>query len=287
MTNRTVRNLSIALIAFLLTGCGVNISGDSSSDGMGIGGGSAGSSMGMEPAKIGMAPAFESGAVATQSVIRTADLTIETSDVSKTFAQVKSLVETLGGRIESSSVFDQGQGFGPNAYLTVRVAESKLDSTIDEVSKVGKQTALNIYTSDVTLQTIDLKAKVAALTTSRDRLLELLDQASTTADLIAAEQALAARQSELDSYQSQLDYLESQVSESTLTIQIVDDASSVTNGLRGIQETLLVAAQNFLKAFENIVIFIGTAIPWLLVAGLLYPVVKGTKRLVKKRKAKK
>ena len=252
-----------------------------------MGSGSADSSMGMEPAKIGMAPAFESGAVATQSVIRTADLTIETSDVSETFTETKELVEKLGGRVEASSVSDQGQEFGPNAYLTVRVAEAKLDSVIEEVSKLGNQTSLNVYTSDVTLQTIDLKAKVEALSASRDRLLELLEQATTTADLIAAEQALATRQSELDSYQSQLEYLESQVSESTLTIQILDDASSVTNGLRGIQETLLVAAQNFLKAFENIVIFVGTAIPWLLVAGLLYLVAKGTKRLVKKRKAKK
>lgn len=287
MTSRLIRNFSIGFLALLLAGCGVNISGDSTSDGMGIGDGSADSSMGMEPAKIGMAPAFESGAVTTQSVIRTADLTIETSGVSQTFTETKTLVVKLGGRIESSSVFDQGQEFGPNAYLTVRIAETKLDSLIEQVSQLGKQTALNVYTSDVTLQTIDLKAKVEALSASRDRLLELLEQATTTADLIAAEQALATRQSELDSYQSQLEYLESQISESTLTIQIVDDASSVTNGLRGIQETLLVAAQNFLKAFENIVIFVGTAIPWLLVAGLLYAVIKGSKRLVKKRKTKK
>jgi hypothetical protein len=73
------------------------------------------------------------------------------------------------------------------------------------------------------------------------------------------------------------------VAESTLTIQVVDDASSITNGLRGISETLLIAAQNFLKAFENIVIFIGTAIPWLLAAGLLFFAYKGGKRLKKKR----
>lgn len=282
MTSRFIKLFTPFFAVIFLAGCNIT-----TNETAGMGGGSADSSMGMEPAKIGMAPAFESGAVATQSVIRTADLTIETSDVSETFTETKELVEKLGGRVEASSVSDQGQEFGPNAYLTVRVVEAKLDSVIEEVSKLGNQTSLNVYTSDVTLQTIDLKAKVEALSASRDRLLELLEQATTTADLIAAEQALATRQSELDSYQSQLEYLESQVSESTLTIQIVDDASSVTNGLRGIQETLLVAAQNFLKAFENIVIFVGTAIPWLLVAGLLYAVIKGSKRLVKKRKTKK
>jgi predicted PurR-regulated permease PerM len=80
--------------------------------------------------------------------------------------------------------------------------------------------------------------------------------------------------------------LKSQVSESTLSIQIIDDASSVTSGLRGIKETLLQAAQNFLQAFENVVIFIGTAIPWLLVFGLLYFVLRKGAKLVARRTRK-
>lgn len=277
MNSKLTKSLAILFATLLLTSCGMNDRDRSGRDN------SLDSSMGMDSGKMSVESGFAATTAVSQSIIRTADLTIETSDVTQTFDQAKSLVEKLGGRIESSSVFDQGVGNGPNAYLTVRVPESKLDSVIDEVSKLGKRTALNIYTSDVTLQVVDLKAKVEALTTSRDRLLELLKQATTTADLIAAEQALANTQSELDSYQSQLDYLDSQVAESTLTIQVVDDASSITNGLRGISETLLIAAQNFLKAFENIVIFIGTAIPWLLAAGLLFFAYKGGKRLKKKR----
>lgn len=265
--------------ALLLTGCGVN-----SEETMGMGGGTVDSSMGMDAGKVAVEPGFAAGSVVSQAIIRTADLTIETSDVSKIFDQAKSQVEQLGGRIESSSYFDQGSSNGPSAYLTVRIPEEKLDAVIEEVSKLGNRTALNIYSSDVTLQVVDLKAKVDALTTSRDRLLDLLNQATSTADLIAAEQALANTQGELDSYQSQLDYLDSQVAESTLTIQVADDASSITNGLRGISETLLISAQNFLKAFENIVIFIGTAIPWLLVGLVLYLSFRGFKRLLKKRR---
>ena len=277
MSSKTTKLLSILFATLLLTSCGVNDADQSGREG------SMDSSMGMDSGKVSVEPGFAAGTEVNQSIIRTADLTLEISDVTETFAEAKSLVETLGGRIESSSVYDQGVGHGPNAYLTVRIPEAKLDSVIEEVSKLGTRTALNIYTSDVTLQVVDLKAKVDALTASRDRLLELLDQATSTADLIAAEQALASTQSELDSYQSQLDYLDSQVAESTLTIQLVDDASSITNGLRGISETLLIAAQNFLKAFENIVIFIGTAIPWLLATALLLFAYKGGKRLKNKR----
>lgn len=278
MNLKYVKVLSILLAGLVLTSCGMVFEEASDrSD-------SSNSSMGMDAGKLAVEPGFAAGSVVSQAIIRTADLTIETSDVSKIFDQAKSQVEQLGGRIESSSYFDQGSSNGPSAYLTVRIPEEKLDAVIEEVSKLGNRTALNIYSSDVTLQVVDLKAKVDALTTSRDRLLDLLNQATSTADLIAAEQALANTQGELDSYQSQLDYLDSQVAESTLTIQVADDASSITDGLRGISETLLITAQNFLKAFENIVIFIGTAIPWLLVGSVLYLSFRGTKRLLKKRR---
>jgi hypothetical protein len=279
MNRKLVLLVSSLTAALLLTSCGQSIQ-----DG-GLGGGSD-SSISTEQVDKGISVAQDATYAPTQSIIRTGDLTLKTSDVQEVFEEVKDLISNFNGRVESSSLVAANNDYGPSAYLTARIPETKLDETIAAISELGDRQSLNIYTSDVTLQTIDLTAKIEALTSSRDRLLELLEQATSTADLIAAEQALAMRQSELDSYQNQLDYLKSQVSESTLSIQIIDDASSVTSGLRGIKETLLQAAQNFLQAFENVVIFIGTAIPWLLVFGLLYFVLRKGAKLVARRTRK-
>jgi hypothetical protein len=112
-------------------------------------------------------------------------------------------------------------------------------------------------------------------------------QATTTADLLAAEQALAQRQSELDSYQAQLDYLNSQVKESTLNIQILSNSTSITSGLSGIGATLNQALRNFLQGFESVILFIGSAIPWILVLSIFYIASKSITKLVQKRKLKK
>ena len=213
-----------------------------------------------------------------KSIIRTGDLTLKTGNVSKTFDDVKSAVIAAGGRVESSSYNAAADYSGPSAYITARLPESKLDTAIATISTLATRTSLNLSTSDVTLQTVDLKAKIQALTTSRDRLLALMAKATNTADLIAAESALAQRQSDLDSLQSQLDYLTLQVSESTLNIQVITDATSMTSGLRGFKATIVQTVRNFLQAFESVFIFIGSAIPWVLILGGLYALSRSVMR---------
>jgi hypothetical protein len=219
----------------------------------------------------------DSGAVAspvTQSIIRNGDLALETNNVEQVFKDVKDAVTGYDGRVESSNFQGSSGGYGPTAYVTVRVPEAKLDAFVEEVSKFGKRTSLSINTSDVTLQNVDLQAKVDALNESKTRLQKLLDKATTTADLISGEQALTALQTELDSYQSQLDYLKGQVAESTLNIQIVDNGSSVTSGLRSFKEIFLQAVRGFLNAFQSAFVFVITAIPWVLILGLGFLLVR-------------
>lgn len=277
--------IGLFIATFALTSC-------NSADSQGVGG--SGIGLGDSDAAISAAPidlANTGKAIAgaefvsntQQSVIRTGGLTLTTSNVTEVYEKAQVVISEFNGRIENST-FDVGSSnYGPTGYLTARIPEAKFDAALEALSGLAKQSTVSVSSADVTLQTIDLEAKLKALTTSKDRLVELLEQASSTADLIAAEQALAARQSEIDSYQSQLDYLSSQVAESTLTLQIVDDSTSITQGLRGIKETMLQTAKSFLQAFENVVIFIGTAIPWVIVFSILLVTGRAITRLIRRR----
>jgi Domain of unknown function (DUF4349) len=267
--------LLILGITFLISACS---STDESVVGMG-GGDTAAVMPGMDKSMI---TGEQITGVTTPSVIRIADMSISTSDVQGVVAKIEDEINQFSGRIETSSYYQPTDGFNASAFISARVPEGKLDEAIAQIGKLGKQTSLNINSTDVTLQSIDLKAKITTLTESRDRLQALLDEATNVSDLIAAEDALSARQSELDSYQDQLDYLSTQVAESTLSIQILDDSTSLTLGLRGIKATFIQTVQNFLQAFEDVVIFIGTAIPWILVLSVLYLIVKPMVRLIRK-----
>jgi len=279
--NNLVRLATVIGITFALSACGAGSSQDNFTND------SSGASADIASLEKG-APAYaETAVTAEQAIIRNGNMALEVKDVSTTVADVTSLITSSSGRIESSSLNAEFENSGASAYIVARVPEAKLDEVIAAVSELGKRTSLNLSTTDVTIQVIDLTARIDALVISRDRLSDLMAQATTTADLLAAEQALAQRQSELDSYQAQLDYLNSQVKESTLNIQILSNSTSITSGLSGIGETLIQALRNFLQGFESVILFIGSAIPWIVVLSIFYITSKSISKLVQKRKLKK
>ena len=281
MINNLLRLVAVIGATLVLSACGAGNGQDSFTND------SSGASAGIPSLERG-APAYAEAAVtAEQAIIRNGDMALEVKDVSKTVDEVGSLITSKSGRIESSSLNAEFENSGASAYIVARVPEAKLDEVIAAVSELGKRTSLSLSTTDVTIQVIDLTARIDALVISRDRLSDLMAQATTTADLLAAEQALAQRQSELDSYQAQLDYLNSQVKESTLNIQILSNSTSITSGLSGIGETLIQALRNFLQGFESVILFIGSAIPWVLVLFIFYIASKSISKLVQKRKLEK
>ena len=274
-----LKNLTvISFLVLLLSACS-NSTTDSS---VGMGGGDTFMSMPSVDKSLSTGEQFSN--VASPTVIRTADLSISTNEVDTTVSKVEEIIKSSSGRVETSSFYQDSNGFNGSAFISARIPEAKLDEVISKVSELGKQISLNINSTDVTLQTIDIKAKIDALTESRDRLQSLLDEATSVSDLIAAEDALSARQSELESYQDQLDYLSGQVAESTLSIQILDDATSLTSGLQGFKATMIKAAQNFLQAFEKAFVFVITAIPWLLIIGAFGFIGKLITGLIKKKR---
>ena len=274
-----LKNLTvISFLVVLLSACS-----DSTTDSaIEMGGGDI--SMSMPSMDKSLSTGEQFSTVASQTVIRTGDLSIATNEVESSVSKVEEIVKSASGRIETSSYYQSTDGFNGSAFILARIPEDNLDEVISEVSELGEQISLNINSSDVTLQTIDIKAKIAALTESRDRLQTLLDEATSVSDLIAAEDALSARQSELESYQDQLDYLSEQAAESTLSIQILDDATSLTSGLQGFKATMIKAAQNFLQAFEKAFVFVITAIPWLLIIGAFGFIGKLIAGLIKKKR---
>ena len=106
----------------------------------------------------------------------------------------------------SGVVYDSSYPYTPDgAWITVRVPADELTGMVRELSALGEVTASSVNRQDVTEQTVDLRARIEASQASVDRLTELMSQATSVADLIAAESALAERQATLESYQAQLE----------------------------------------------------------------------------------
>ncbi len=199
---RTLAALSAALLIVgvgLLAACGSEASYDTSVQGM--------------PAE-----ADEVATSVDRQTVTTAYMSIRVDDVTAASAQITALVATNDGLIEQQDISNTDGDFYAN--ITARVPADRLDSFVDRVSEIGTVEYLNSQVADVTQETVDLDARTGALTTSVERLKELLAQTTNVADLVAVETELAYLQAELDSLLAQRNYLSDQVAMSTITISL-------------------------------------------------------------------
>ncbi len=153
-----------------------------------------------------------------RQIVTTAYMSIRVDDVTAASARIIALVATNDGLIEQQDISNADGDFYAN--ITAQVPADRLDSFVDRVSEIGTVEYLNSQAADVTQQTVDLDARTGALTTSVERLKELLAQTTNVADLVAVETELANLQAELDSLLAQRNYLSDQVAMSTITISL-------------------------------------------------------------------
>jgi hypothetical protein len=123
---------------------------------------------------------------------------------------------------------------------------------------------LNTARADVTLQSVDLAARIQSLETSITRLEQLVDEASNVSDLIAAESALAERQAELNGLLSQQKYLADQVNMASISVSLMrKDALDAIQPI-GFWAGLEKGFQSILNTLSNSTTFIGLVLPWVL-----------------------
>ncbi len=200
---------------------------------------------------------------ADRSVVTTGSISVTVDDPITSAAVVADLAVRAGGRVDNRTETPGTDTQPPNARLTLRVPSDELDAVVEQLRELGAVNSVSMNASDVTQQRQDLDARIEALTTSVDRLQELLRTATSIADLIAIESELTTRQSELDSLTQQRDWLVDQVDFSTLTVDLVTEEVAPTAAPDDFWSGL-VAGWAALLAFASWVgVAFGVLLPWL------------------------
>ena len=207
--------------------------------------------------------ADESAASFEPDIIRTGYLSLSVDSPSETADEIAGVVEAAGGRIASRSDYtpvDYGQ---PSSYLEARIPYDVLDATVESIQELGDVQEVSLNSVDVSLQKIDLDARIDVLEAAIERLNELLAEAASTSDLIAVESALSERQAELDSLQSQRDYLSDQTLFATLSISLITPANATPAEPDGFLDGIVRGWESILAFFAGTIVWAGILVPWL------------------------
>lgn len=217
-------------------------------------------------------------------IIRTGYLSLSVDSPADTADQITEVVEAAGGRIASRSDYtpvDYGQ---PSSYLEARVPYEVLDATVASLQELGDVQEVSLNTVDVSLQKVDLDARIQVLEAAITRLNELLAEAATTSDLISVESALSERQAELDSLQSQRDYLSDQTLFATLSISLITPENATPADPDGFLDGIIRGWESILAFFAGAIVWAGIAVPWLGLLGLVILLGIVVRRIRRRRK---
>jgi len=179
-----------------------------------------------------------------------------------------SAVTDAGGRVDSRS--ERSGSSSPTVDLVVRIPADKLDGVLADAKKLGTVESMSIRHTDVTSQRVDLDARVEALQTSVNRLLELMGRAGNVADLLAAESSLTQRQAELDSLRAQRAALGDQISYATIDVNLSAKPTVTHSGFLGALER---GWHSLLSVVHGVVVAVGFLIPWIPVLAVLAVVI--------------
>jgi len=221
-----------------------------------------------------------------RQVITTGWVTVKVESPLDAAREAVRITERAGGRVDGRSEYaPQGDSDGGSATLTLRVPADDLTGILDDLKALGQVQEVSLNSSDVTMETQDLDARISALSASIDRLLALLATATDTDALITLETAISDRQAELESLEAQRRYLADQVAMSTITLQLVTETVVPEPEPATFWDGLVAGWNGFVGFFSGLLVVLGVLVPWLILGAIVTLVVVVLVRRARARRA--
>ncbi len=195
--------------------------------------------------------------VKEQKVIKTSYLSLEVDSYKNALGEIEGIAFRFGGYTSNSSVQDiAGRKVG---YVTVRVPQKNFEDAVREIEAVGRLQQESISSEDVTLQYIDVQARLDNAKRQEEQYLKILGMATTVEDVLAVQVQLERVRADIESMQGTMNYLNNQIDYATVEVQLSEPEKVVHESRLG--DALNKAVEAFLSALRGIIIFIGFFIP--------------------------
>jgi len=226
-------------------------------------------------------PAYDTPSLvyaAERLIIRTGNISMAVEDTRAAQATIEAMVAGMaseGAFVVSANEYGGTEENQPYISMTIRIPAARFDATMDRLADMAViVNSSNESADDVTEEYVDLEARLESMETARQRLLEIMEEARNTEDLLQAEQQLTQREAEIESIKGRMQYLEQSARLSSIWIElqpyllsqpVSDEWRPAETARRGV--TALVDG---LKGFGDFAIFFAIAVlPWLVVIAVM------------------
>ncbi|NCD22324.1 MAG: DUF4349 domain-containing protein [Spartobacteria bacterium] len=148
-------------------------------------------------------------------MVWTGDLTLETADVANAADRAIAIAHRSGGYLESRS-----DSTYSGTTLKLRIPAQAFTNAIGALETLGDVAGRRLSSEDVTEPYVDVEARLKNKLVLRDRLRQLLDQATEVKDILAIETELNRVQGDVDSMEARLKSLKGRVDYAALHLHL-------------------------------------------------------------------
>jgi hypothetical protein len=210
-------------------------------------------------------------------VIRTGTFSLEVEDVDASLTKLTGVVKSQGGYVSGSYRYTDTST--PYLTVTFRVPAASFDAAVLALRAEGTVLSEQISTYEVTMQLVDLEARLRNLRASETALLELMTRATTVSDVLAVQTQLTSVRSDIESYDAQRASLADQVAMTTVSVTISPIGSSIGNATSGfdlgkevsraVANLIAVGRTVIIAAINLVIVVVPIALVGALAGGLL------------------
>ncbi len=226
---------------------------------------------------------------ADRKIIKNATISLEVQDVSSALNQVTLLSSQYGGYVVSSRSWYVEDY--PHAAYNFAVPVERFEDALERVRSLGKVLDEQTAGQDVTDQYVDLEARIRNQEATAARIRSFLDQTRTVDEALKVNQQLSQVEQELEQLKGQRDALGQRAAFSTLNVEFSPTIPNTKAKLSSVWSPLGTLAEAtdalaaILRVLVDIIIWVVVlSLPFILIGGVIFLVVRTGWRLLAKRK---
>ena len=204
-------------------------------------------------------------APADRVVIHTANMSIVVPEPSASVQEIANLANEMGGFVVSSNVFQtffsEANVSADRASITIRVPSERLDEALAAIKSGATEIqSESISGQDVTQEFTDLQTRLRNLEAAEEQLLEIMEAATDTEDVLQVFENLRQVSEEIEVIKGRIQYLSESARLSAIAVELIPDVAAQPLNIGGWQPegTAKEAFTSLIQALR----FLGDAAIW-------------------------
>ncbi|BCL36255.1 DUF4349 domain-containing protein [Nostoc sp. MS1] len=198
-------------------------------------------------------------------LIKKAAMTVIVNSVDKSIETVTQIINRQqGDLIGLNEQQPTKEDSRHTASIQLRVPQNLLESTLEELAKLGTVENRNITAEDVGSQLVDFQARLTNLRKTEANLQKIMDRAGSVRDILSVAQELSNVRQSIEQIYAQLKNLQNQIAYSTITLKL-EAAVSSSSPQRGVSSQVQETWNNSTQSLGNFTVGLLKLGIWLMV----------------------